>query len=104
MVSGGLTSKSDVTVSASLTSKPVMMVSGGLASKSLATVSIGLTSTPAVTVFRFGPQNRRLRFDDLDLKITATVSWFEPKTKRDSVVGCVTKPTDRDRCGTHVEI
>jgi hypothetical protein len=27
-------------------------------------------------VSRFGPQNRQLRFDDLDLKITATVSWF----------------------------
>jgi hypothetical protein len=85
MVSGGLASKPAVTVSTSLTSKPVMMVSGGLASKPVATVSTGLTSTPAVTVFRFGPQNRRLRFDDLDFKITATVSWFEPKTKRDSV-------------------
>jgi hypothetical protein len=27
-------------------------------------------------VFRFGPQKRQLQFDDLDLKITATVYWF----------------------------
>jgi hypothetical protein len=26
--------------------------------------------------FRFGPQNRHLRFGDLGLKITATISWF----------------------------
>jgi hypothetical protein len=26
----------------------------------------------------FGPQNQQLRFGDLDLKITATVSWFGP--------------------------
>jgi hypothetical protein len=27
-------------------------------------------------VFRFGPQNRQLRFGELGLKITAMVSWF----------------------------
>jgi hypothetical protein len=27
-------------------------------------------------VSRFGPQNRQLRFDYLDLKISVTVSWF----------------------------
>jgi hypothetical protein len=27
-------------------------------------------------VSRFGPQNRQLRFGDLGLKITMTVSWF----------------------------
>jgi hypothetical protein len=26
--------------------------------------------------FRFGPQNRQHRFDDLDLKITVKVSWI----------------------------
>jgi hypothetical protein len=26
--------------------------------------------------FLFGPQNRQLRFGDLGLKITVTVSWF----------------------------
>jgi hypothetical protein len=33
------------------------------------------------TVSQFGPQNRQLRFDDLDLKITATVSWFGPQNQ-----------------------
>jgi hypothetical protein len=27
------------------------------------------------------PQNRQLQFDDLDLKITATVSWFGPQNQ-----------------------
>jgi hypothetical protein len=30
-------------------------------------------------VFRFGPQNRQLRFGDLGLKIITTVSWFGPQ-------------------------
>jgi hypothetical protein len=30
-------------------------------------------------IFRFGSQNRQLWFDDLGLKITATVSWFGPQ-------------------------
>jgi hypothetical protein len=34
-----------------------------------------------VTVFRFGPQNRYLWFGDLRLKITATISWFEPQNQ-----------------------
>jgi hypothetical protein len=29
----------------------------------------------------FGPQNRQLRFGDLKLKITATVSWFGPQNQ-----------------------
>jgi hypothetical protein len=29
----------------------------------------------------FGPQNRQLRFGDLGLKITATVSWFVPQNQ-----------------------
>jgi hypothetical protein len=32
-------------------------------------------------VSRFEPQNRQLRFVDLDLKITATVSWFGPQNQ-----------------------
>jgi hypothetical protein len=32
-------------------------------------------------IFRFGPQNWQLRFGDLGLKITATVSWFGPQNK-----------------------
>jgi hypothetical protein len=29
------------------------------------------------------PQNRQLRFGDLDLKITVTVSWFGPQNQAD---------------------
>jgi hypothetical protein len=32
-------------------------------------------------VSRFGPQNRQVRFDDLGLKMTATVSWFGPQNQ-----------------------
>jgi hypothetical protein len=32
-------------------------------------------------VSRFGPQNLQLRFDDLGLKITTTVSWFGPQNQ-----------------------
>jgi hypothetical protein len=32
-------------------------------------------------VSHFGPQNRQLRFDDLSLKITTTVSWFGPQNQ-----------------------
>jgi hypothetical protein len=32
-------------------------------------------------VSRFGPQNRQLRFSDLGLKITTTVSWFGPQNQ-----------------------
>jgi hypothetical protein len=34
-----------------------------------------------MTVSQFGPQNRRLQFGDLSLKITATVSWFMPQNQ-----------------------
>jgi hypothetical protein len=42
---------------------------------------LGRASKSWSTVFWFMPQNRQLRFDDLRLKITATVSWFEPKNQ-----------------------
>jgi hypothetical protein len=58
--------KTTRTVFSSLASKPMVMVFSGLASKPVAQVS------------RFESQNQQLRFDDLGLKITATVSWFEP--------------------------
>jgi hypothetical protein len=48
----------------------------GLVSKLVATVSPGLASKLVALVSRFGPQNRWLRFHDLCIKITATVSWF----------------------------
>jgi hypothetical protein len=39
----------------------------------------GLASKPLGRVSRFGPQNRQLRFGDLDIKITMTVSWVGPQ-------------------------
>jgi hypothetical protein len=57
-----------------LASKPVVTVFFGLTSKLVATISPGLASKPAARVFWFEPQNWQLRFGDLDLKITMTVS------------------------------
>jgi hypothetical protein len=56
-------------------------VFSGLASKPVATVSPGFASKPVATVSRFGPQNWQLRFGDLSLKTTATVSWFWPRNQ-----------------------
>jgi hypothetical protein len=36
-----------------------------------------------VTVSRFGPQNRQLRFSNLVLKITAMISWFGLQNQAD---------------------
>jgi hypothetical protein len=47
-----------------------------LASKPVVTVFSSLASKPVARVFRFVPQNQQLRFGDLGLKITGTVSWF----------------------------
>jgi hypothetical protein len=68
-VFSSLVSKLVATVFSVLASKPVEMVSPGLPSKSVARVS------------QFGPQNRQLWFVDLCLKITTTVSWFEPQNQ-----------------------
>jgi hypothetical protein len=46
----------------------------GLASKPVATVSWLSLKTKVVEDFWFGPLNRQLRFYDLDLKITVTIS------------------------------
>jgi hypothetical protein len=54
--------------------KITQTVFSGLTSKLVATVFSGLTLKPVARVFRFGPQNRQLRFGDLSFKITATVS------------------------------
>jgi hypothetical protein len=43
----------------------------------------GLVSKSLGRVFRFRPQNRQLRFDDLGLKITATVFWFRHQNQSD---------------------
>jgi hypothetical protein len=63
----------------------------GLASKPLGWFVSGLTSKPLgrfppiwpqnrwLRVFRFGPQNRQLRFGDLGFKITMMVFWFGPQ-------------------------
>jgi hypothetical protein len=48
-----------------------------------------------VRVSRFGPQNRQLWFDDLGLKITATVSWFEHQNQVG--IGLSVAPQNRQR-------
>jgi hypothetical protein len=45
--------------------------------------------------FWFGPQNRQLRFDYLDLKITAMVSWFGPQNQ--AGFGWLVAPQNRRR-------
>jgi hypothetical protein len=62
------------------------------------------------------PQNRQLRFGDLGIKITATISWFGHQNHRDiflvwaskpselQFIGCATKPTEGGRRGTCVKI
>jgi hypothetical protein len=54
--------------------KTIGTVFSGLASKPVAMVSPSLALKLVARVFRFEPQNRQLRFGDLVLKITATVS------------------------------
>jgi hypothetical protein len=80
-VSSGLASKPAATVFSSLPSKLVVIVSPGLASK----LAIGFLVDPqnqgAGGFFWFGPQTRQLRFGDLGLKITATVSRFGPQNQ-----------------------
>jgi hypothetical protein len=52
-----------------------------LALKSVATVSSDLALKPWCRFFWFGCQNWQLRFGNLGLKITMTVSWFEPQNQ-----------------------
>jgi hypothetical protein len=52
-----------------------------LASKPVATIFFGLALKPMAQVSRFGPQNQKLWFGDLDLKITTMVSWFVPQNQ-----------------------
>jgi hypothetical protein len=49
----------------------------------------------SVMVFRFGSQNWQLRFGDLCLKITATVSWFGPQNQ--AVFGLSVTPQNQRR-------
>jgi hypothetical protein len=97
MVFAGLGSKLVVTVSSGLASKSVATVFGGLASKPAVTIFYVLASKPVETVFSSlgsklvatvspsltsKPKWWRVsRFGDLDLKITATVSWFGPQNQ-----------------------
>jgi hypothetical protein len=76
MIFSGFALKPVVMVFSGFASKPVVTVFFGLASKPVATVSPSLTSKSVARVFRFRPQNRQLRFDDLCLKITVMVSCF----------------------------
>jgi hypothetical protein len=59
------------------------MIFSSLGSKSVVTVFSGLGSKPVAQISRFEPQNRQLWFDDLDLKINVTVSWFWPQSQAD---------------------
>jgi hypothetical protein len=82
-VSSGLASKPATKVSSSLASKPTTTVSDGLALKPAVTVSSGMASKPVVTVSGFLPQNQQLWFDDLDIKITATIFWVGSQNQVD---------------------
>jgi hypothetical protein len=44
---------------------------------------------------QFGPQNRQLRFGDLDIKIIATIFWFEPQ--KQAVFGLSVAPQNPRR-------
>jgi hypothetical protein len=55
----------------------------GLTSKPRSTVSPALASKPVLWVSWFEPQNRQLQCDDLCLKITAIVLWFEFQNQAD---------------------
>jgi hypothetical protein len=52
-------------------------------------VFLGLASKPWLSISQFGPQNRQLRFGDLDLKITVTVSWFGHQNQADGGLSVV---------------
>jgi hypothetical protein len=106
-VFAGLASKLVATVFSGLVSKPVATVFSSLASKLVATVSPGLTSKPAVG-FLVEPQHQggggffsldlktgSYEFDDLGLKITAPVSWFEHQNQAD--FGLSVAPQNRRR-------
>jgi hypothetical protein len=66
--------KTTGTVFSVLASKPMVMVFSSLAWKLVVMVSPGLASKLVAWVSWYGPQNWWLRFGDLGLKITVTVS------------------------------
>jgi hypothetical protein len=80
-VFAGLASKSVVTVSGALASKPAATVFTGLASKPVATISGGLASKPAAMVF-----------SNLASKLVVTVS---PSLTSKPVVGFLVEPQNK---------
>jgi hypothetical protein len=78
-VFAGLASKPVATVFASLASKLVAIVSPGLASKSVVGCLVELQNQGGGGFFGLGLKTGSYEFSDLGLKITATVSWFEPQ-------------------------
>jgi hypothetical protein len=66
-----------------LASKPVLTVSRDLASKPVVGFLVEPQNQGGAGFPGLGPQNRLLRFGDLGLKITTTVSWFEPQNHID---------------------
>jgi hypothetical protein len=94
----------------------VATVSSGLASKPAAAVFSGLASKPAVG-FLVEPQNQGGRGFSVWTSKPAALIWsFGPQNHRDGIliwaskpsrlrfVGCVTKPMEGGRRGSHVEI
>jgi hypothetical protein len=49
--------------------------------KTTAMISLGLASKSVASGFLVGPQNQQLWFDDLCLKIIATIFWFGPQNQ-----------------------
>jgi hypothetical protein len=113
MISSGLASKHAVTVFSVLASKPVTTVFSSLASKLVVTVSPGLDSKPA-DGFLVEPQNQvgggfpglglktlQLRFGDLGVKITATISWFGPQNEAGFGISVAPQNRRREVCVGH---
>jgi hypothetical protein len=92
-VFSGLASKPVATVFSGLASKLVVTVFSDLTSKPVATVSPVLASKLLAWVYRFGHQNRQLRFGDFCLKIITTVSSFGPQNQ--SCYGFLVVPQNR---------
>jgi hypothetical protein len=73
----------------------------GLASKPLGRFLPVCPQNWCLRVYRFGPQNRQLRFDDLGLKITVTVSWFGPPNQVDDGLSVAPQNQRRDDDAIH---
>jgi hypothetical protein len=76
-----------------LSSKPLGRFISGLASKPLKRFLPIWSQNRWQRVSRFESQNRQLRFGDLGLKITVTVSWLGPQNQ----VGCSLPITPQNR-------